>query len=231
VNGAANERRLAISGERKTKMMRRLIGVGLVVVTFTAPAFGQPANRASPGPGNPAGIPPGTIESAPGDPAARQTNQPDRTFIHAATIGGLAEVDLGKLATQKGAGRAVKDFAQLMVRDHGTANDRLAGLAKADGVMLPDKFDEEHRILRGQLEQLSGARFDQAYIQGQISDHQKSAQLLEYEIGSGENPDLKAFASDILPMVLEHLRMGQGIAAELSQQAEATSKDNDQQKR
>jgi hypothetical protein len=32
-------------------------------------------------------------------------------------------------------------------------------------------------------------------------------------------------------MVLEHLRMGQGIAAELSQQAEATSKDNDQQKR
>jgi putative membrane protein len=212
-------------------MIRLLSWVGVVVVTLVGPAFGQSTNRPSPAPGNPAGISPGTIESAPGDPGVRQTNQPDRTFIHAAAVGGLAEVDLGKLATQKAAGRAVKDFAQLMVRDHGAANDRLAGLAMADGVRLPDKFDEEHRTMRAQLEQLSGARFDQAYIQGQISEHQKTAQLLEYEIGSGENPDLKAFASDILPTVLEHLRMGQGIAAEVSQQAEGFSRDNDQQKR
>jgi putative membrane protein len=211
-------------------MIRLLSLAGVVVVALMAPALGQSKNRVGQAPGNPAGMPPGTVESAPGAPAQRQINQSDRTFIHAAATGGLAEVDFGKLAAQKGAGRAVKEFAQRMVRDHGAANDRLAGLAKADGIVLPDQLDGEHRAMRAQLEQLSGARFDQAYIQGQLTDHQKTAQLLEYEIGSGENADLKAFASDTLPTVLEHLRMGQGIAAEMNQQAETLSRDSGQQK-
>jgi putative membrane protein len=211
-------------------MMRLLSLVGVIVVTFNAAAFGQSTNRVSPAPGNPASTPPGTIESVPGAPGARQTNQPDQTFIHAATVAGLAEVDLGRLATQKGAARPVQDFAQLMVRDHGAANDKLAALAKTDGIKLPDKYDEEHRIMRAQLEQLSGVGFDKAYIQGQITDHQKTAQLLEYEIGSGENKDLKAYASDILPTVLEHLRMGQAIAVEMSQHGEASSRDDHQQR-
>jgi putative membrane protein len=198
-------------------MMRLLSLMGIVIMASVAPASGQSTNRVSPpAPGNPAGMPPGTTQSAPGAPAPGQTNQSDRAFIHAAAVGGSAEIDLGKLAMQKGAGRAVKDFAQLMVRDHGAANDRLATLAKADGITFPDQLDEEHRNMRAQLEQLSGSRFDPAYIQGQITDHQKTAQLLEYEIGSGENMDLKAFASDSLPGVLEHLRLAQAIADEMS---------------
>jgi putative membrane protein len=211
-------------------MIRLLSLIWIVVMAFIAPAFGQSTNRPTPAPGNPAGMPAGTAESGAGVPAARQTNQADRTFVNAAAIGGLGEVDFGKLAAQNGASRAVKEFAQRMVRDHGAANDRLAALAKADGITLPDKLDEEHRNMRAQLEQLSGARFDQTYIRGQITDHQTTAQLFEYEIGSGQNTDLKAFASEILPTVLEHLRMAQGIAAEISQSA-ALPRDNDQQKR
>jgi putative membrane protein len=207
-------------------MIRLLSVAGVVVVAFMAPALAQSKDRVGQAPGNPAGIPPGTVESAPGAPVERQINQSDRTFIHAAATGGLAEVDFGELAAQKGAGRTIKEFAQRMVQDHRAANDRLAGLAKADGIVLPDHLDREHLAMRAQLEQLSGARFDQVYIQGQLTDHQKTAQLMEYEIGSGENADLKAFASDILLAVLEHLRMGQDIAAEMSHQAEGLSRDN-----
>jgi putative membrane protein len=212
--------------------MRLLSLIGVVIMASVAPASGQPTSPVSPpAPGNPAGMPPGTTQSPPGSPAPRQTNQSDRVFTHAAAIGGLAEVDLGKLATQKAAGRAVQDFAQTMVRDHGAANDRLAAIAKEDGITLPDQLDEEHRTMRSQLEQSSGPHFDRAYIQGQIIDHQKTAQLLEYEIGSGENNDLKAFASDTLPTVLEHLRIAQAIALAMSQQTEGLSRDMDQRKR
>ncbi|WP_246672851.1 DUF4142 domain-containing protein, partial [Mesorhizobium sp. B3-1-1] len=57
--------------------------------------------------------------------------------------------------------------------------------------------------------------FDLAYISGQIVDHQKTVQLLEWEIGSGRDPDVQHFASDILPAVLEHLRMARDIRSKL----------------
>jgi putative membrane protein len=212
--------------------MIRLLAFASLTIVFLAPAaFGQSTNPASPAPGNPGGMAPGTRESAPGVPAPRQTNQADRSFVHAATVGGLAEVELGKLAEQKASLRTVKEFAQRMVRDHGAADDRLSTLVKADGIMLPDKLDEEHKAMRTRLEQSSGAQFDHAYIQGQIVDHQKTAQLLEYEIGSGENAELKGFASEILPVVLDHLRMAQTIAAEMSHQAEAGVPSKDSEKR
>jgi putative membrane protein len=110
----------------------------------------------------------------------------------------LAEVNFGKLAAQQGASRAVKEFAQGMVRDHTAASDRLAALVKDFGMAMPDTLDAEHKTIRGKLGSASHAQFDRAYIRGQIIDHQKTAQLLEYKIGSGENAELKKFASDLL---------------------------------
>jgi putative membrane protein len=109
----------------------------------------------------------------------------------------------------------VKKFARRMIDDHGKANDRLAGLAKEDGIAIPDKLDQEHQAARDRLEVANGAEFDLAYVEGQVADHQKTAQLLEYEIGSGQDVELKSFASDILPVVLQHLRAAQEIQAEL----------------
>ena len=53
-------------------------------------------------------------------------------------------------------------------------------------------------------------------VRGQVADHQKAAQLLEYEIGSGQDVELKTFASDILSIVIQHLQMAQDIQAELT---------------
>jgi hypothetical protein len=72
--------------------------VFMAIVLIAPAVFGQSINPASPAPGNPGGMPPGTSQSAPGVAALRQTNQPDRAFIRAAAVGGLAEVELGRLA-------------------------------------------------------------------------------------------------------------------------------------
>ena len=195
--------------------MRRLATVSSIAVLLAAPALAQT--------GNPAAMPPGTKEAAPGVPAPHQPNQPDRLFAREAAIGGLAEVELGKLAEQKGQSDAVKAFARRMVGDHGKANERLTALAKQDGIGLPTGLDQEHAAMRDKLEGMSGAEFDRAYIQGQVTDHQKTAQLLEYEIGSGQDRELKGLASETLPTVLEHLRMAQEAAAQLSGKAAPTS--------
>jgi putative membrane protein len=183
--------------------MRVLATVASLLALLAVPAAGQE--------GNPAFMTP--------DTGPRQPNNTDRVFVHAAAIGGMAEVELGKLAEQKGQNDAVKEFARRMVDEHGKANDRLIGLAKKDGIAVPDNLDQEHEAMRDRLEVANGAEFDLAYVEGQVADHQKTAQLLEYEIGSGQDAELKSFASDTLPVVLEHLRAAQEIQAELTGKA------------
>jgi putative membrane protein len=184
-------------------MMRVLATIASIFALLAVPAAGQE--------GNPTFMTP--------DTGPKQANNTDRVFVHAAVIGGMAEVELGKLAQQKGENDAVKEFARRMVEDHGKANNQLSGLAKEDGIAVPDKLDQEHQAVRDRLEVANGEEFDLAYVEGQVADHQKTAQLLEYEIGSGQDVELKSFASDTLPVVLEHLRAAQEIQAELTGKA------------
>ncbi|MBV8577970.1 MAG: DUF4142 domain-containing protein, partial [Acetobacteraceae bacterium] len=195
-------------------MKRLLTTASFIAVCAVGPAtigpiWAQPQ-------GNPAGVTPGTPQSGPGMPAPNQSNIPDRNFARAAAVGGTSEVEFGQLAEREGQNAAVRAFGQRMVNDHAKANDQLKGLAAAAGIPLPNAPDREHRIMREQLDKVNGAAFDRTYIQGQIIDHQQTAQLLEYEIGSGQDEQLKDFASKLLPIVMQHLELAQNIDARLT---------------
>src|SRR5829696_3691465 len=59
---------------------------------------------------------------------ANMTSQ-DRNFLMDAAMGGMMEVELGRIAAQQGASDAVKQFGQRMVDDHSKANTELMSLA------------------------------------------------------------------------------------------------------
>lgn len=197
--------------------MRLIAAASLIAFSAAQPCVAQPAT------GNPATMAPGTPQSAPGMPAPNQPNQNDRLFVYEATIGGAAEVEFGQLAEQKGRSQAVKDFGRQMVTDHGKGNQQLRQLAQSANIPQPGQFDEEHKAMRAQLDKLGGAEFDLAYIRGQIGDHQKTAQLFEWEIGFGQDPQLKGFASQILPVVLRHLDMARAVEYQLAATVAAPS--------
>jgi putative membrane protein len=201
----------------------RSFPAALLLSAIAAPALAAPQNPAAPAPGNPAVTSPRGREMGPGAPGPAEVNNPDRSFARAAAAGGLAEVDFGRLAEKKASAQPVKEFGQLMIRDYGPANGRLANLAKAQVLSLPGALDREDQLLRGNLEKTSGAQFDDLYIGAEIAAHQKMAQLLEYEIGSGQNSELKAFASDLLPLVLQHLRTAQSIWAARTGEAKTSA--------
>ena len=158
--------------------------------------------------GNPAGMEPGT-----------DLNAADRVFAMAIAQGGMAEVKLGELAAKSGHSDPVKKFAKQMVSDHSKANDKFADVAKKQGLEPPKGIDPEHQAMTRKLQDLTGRRFDTEYMKGQVSDHQKTAQLLEYEMASGQNTAVKDFASDALPTVLRHLKIAQDVMGELTGQA------------
>jgi len=166
--------------------------------------------------GNPGGLDPGTRESSPGVPVPGQTNVPDRLFTTLAAQGGMAEVDLGKLAQQKSRNNAVTAFAKRMIEDHGKSNERLAQLAKQAGLPLPTEAGVDQVDIHQKLSTLNLAEFDAEYLRSQVIDHQKAVQLLLWVIASGENADLQRFASDTLPDVLHHLQMAQSLVSQMT---------------
>jgi putative membrane protein len=166
--------------------------------------------------GNPAGTPAGAREAAPGVPAPRQLNEADRKFLQAATKGGTAEVEFGQLAGRMSTNTTIKEFAQRMVRDHQEANKRITALARNAGLPPMQGLDPDHKTAYDRLSKLQGAAFDRVYIDSQIVDHQVMAQLLEYEIGSGQDKDIKDLAAEVLPSILDHLQTADGVLAGLT---------------
>ena len=197
-------------------MSRIFVSLCVVFGLAISPAMAQTGHPAGVPPGNPAAMSPETAQSAPGVPASNQTNNSDRTFVKTLAIGGAAEVEAGKLAERPDGDAMVRHFGERMVQDHSKANKQLTDLATASRIPLPTGSDTEHLSMQQELERLHGAEFDLRYIRAQLVDHQQTAQLLEYEIDSGENAGLKAFASETLPLVLEHLAMAQSIYSQLT---------------
>src|ERR1051326_464148 len=138
-------------------------------------------------------------------------NSHDRDFMMDAAIGGLEEVELGKIAAQQGTSEAVKQFGQRMVDDHSKASPDLMTVAQSKGITLPTTLDEKHRDQVKKLQAMTGADFDRAYSKLMLSDHKKDVSEFEKQSTKGTDPDLKAFASRTLPTLQEHLSMAQTL--------------------
>jgi putative membrane protein len=131
----------------------------------------------------------------------------DAEFATKAAVGGMAEVEFGNLALEKTNNPQVKDFANMMVTDHGKANEELIAIAKMKNITLPGALDEEHQKKRSELNGKTGKDFDKAYVEAMVDGHEKTLKLMQDEAKDGKDADLKAFASKTTPVVNTHLVM------------------------
>jgi putative membrane protein len=139
---------------------------------------------------------------------------PDADFFKQAAEAGVAEVEAGKLAQDKGSSAAVKDFAAMMVKDHTAANDKLKSLAASENIDLPNHAGPKDMAAKVKLQVLSGDSFDKAYIKNQVGAHRQAVALFRKEAASGQDEQAKAFATATLPTLKSHLKKIDEIAAE-----------------
>ena len=150
----------------------------------------------------------------------------DRTFVEKAAGGGMAEVQLGQLASQKASDPQVKQFAQRMITDHTKANDQLKQIVANKGVALPSDVPAAEKREHDKLSKLSGADFDREYMRHMTSDHKEDIELFKKAAKSAKDPDLKQYASSTLPTLEEHLSMAE--SAEKSTKSSSAAKTNAQ---
>lgn len=135
----------------------------------------------------------------------------DSHFVLDAAKGGLAEVEMGRLAAEKASSPDVKQFGQRMVDDHSKANDELKAVASQKGLTLPTELAAADKATLDRLSKLSGEAFDRAYMSDMVKDHRKDVAEFKKEATAGKDADVKAFAGKTLPTLEEHLKMAQDV--------------------
>ena len=138
-------------------------------------------------------------------------NEVDSKFVTEAANGGMAEVELGKLAQSKGSSDDVKAFAQMMVTDHSKANEELKTIAEDKGITLPAAPAQAQQQVKNDLGQQAGTSFDKAYINVMVEDHKKTVALFEEASKNSKDSELKAFADKTLPTLKMHLEHSQSL--------------------
>ena len=127
-----------------------------------------------------------------------------RYFIIQASIGNLQEAAMGRLAAQQATSPEVKAFAGRMVADHSKAEAQLMQLIKSRGFQIPyEATDPPPEDLM--LKNTPAKDFDRVYVHMMVPDHRQTVQLFEKYALTGKDPDVRAFAQQILPVLKEHL--------------------------
>lgn len=147
-------------------------------------------------------------------------------FVQKAAEAGMAEVQLGQLAAERASSPDVKNFAQMMVRDHSKAGDELKRTVSGRDVQLPAQLDEKHRDKLEKLRQLQGAEFDREYMQTMVDGHEDVVDLLGDRANEASKPSgdgaraaletaVNDWAAKTLPTVQQHLRQAREIRERL----------------
>ena len=135
----------------------------------------------------------------------------DADFFQKASAAGVAEVEAGKLAQEKGTSARVKDFAKTMVSDHSAANAKLAELAKQKNVAVEDEATLVAKAKELILKLRGENSFDVAYANNQVEAHKEAVALFK-QAAQSKDADVAAFANKTLPTLEHHLQMAEALA-------------------
>jgi putative membrane protein len=175
----------------------------------------------------------------------------EKDFINHQLADGSAEVELGKMASERAANPDVKRFAQMMVQDHTSAGNELKAVASKYGIQPAPALDDKHQDLMNRLSKLRGAEFDREYISAMVDDHENAVDSLESRVDStaslkdrATNKDsansqvvpeqtdnapaaaVNAWAAKVLPTVQHHLSEAKTLDDKLDKNDHDTSTRN-----
>jgi putative membrane protein len=139
----------------------------------------------------------------------------DKKFMMEAAMGGMEEVEMGKLAAANATDPDVKAFGQRMVDDHSKANDQLKQLAQTKGVTLPADMDKSQHKDMDKLAKMTGDDFDHSYVKMMVKDHKKDVSEFAKESKSASDADVKSWAGTTLPTLQDHLKSIEDISGKM----------------
>lgn len=156
--------------------------------------------------------------------AVAQKNQKltDPEIAAIAVTANQVDVQAAEQAEKKTHNEAVRNFAHTMIQDHRSVIDKATALCgKLHVTPKPGatskQLSSNGAKMRKQLQGKSGASFDKAYIDNEVTYHQAViATVTDTLIPETQNPELKALLESVVPVLRTHLEHAQMVQHQLA---------------
>lgn len=118
------------------------------------------------------------------------------------------EIQSGQLAQQMSQNQQIRQFGQMLVADHTASTQQLLAAAQSAGITPPPPaLRPEHAAMLQQIQSAPPGQFDMIFRDVQIQAHQQALQLHQNYANGGDTPTLRTAATNIVPVVQNHLNM------------------------
>jgi putative membrane protein len=145
----------------------------------------------------------------------------DAQIAHIVVTANQVDIDAGQLGKFKATSPDVKAFAQRMITDHTAVNTSAKALAEKLKV-TPESNATSESLKKGgdqnvaKLKTLSGAAFDRAYVDNEVTYHQSVLDALDKTlIPSAKNAELKDLLVKTRPAFVDHLKHAKKLQSSL----------------
>ena len=151
-------------------------------------------------------------------PAMGADGPTDPQIAHIAYTAGNIDIAAAKQALARSHNKAVRSFAQEMVRDHQAVNDKALALVKKLHVTPQDNptseaLSKQAKTTLDKLSHLSGSAYDRAYVDNEVAYHKTVNGALEKTlIPSAKNGELKSLLETGLTLFREHQAHAEMVA-------------------
>ncbi|WP_170323466.1 DUF4142 domain-containing protein [Cryptosporangium phraense] len=131
-------------------------------------------------------------------------NAQDQSYLRGAHQANLAAIAAARIAIRKATEQDTRDLANRWLTDHTKLDNDLRPVAKKLGVDLPARPDTTQQATLNRYEQTSGSSFDGLWVTTQRQGQASYRRLIEAEVTSGQNAEVKALARQASPVVAAH---------------------------
>jgi putative membrane protein len=175
-------------------------GGGMTPPGAQSPSVGQPN-----GPGSPA-------DNLPGAQANSMPSYTDQAFVRKTLEDNQAQVQMGQLAAQKSSSADVKQFGEKMAQIHEQLSAQMKPVAQKLGVSEPKEPSKKEKQEIEQMQSLSGADFDAAFIKAMMKEQQSDLKDFKSEAQSAQDPTVQQLAKLDAPVLSQHLQILEQLA-------------------
>jgi len=127
----------------------------------------------------------------------------DVAFFQNAAYGGMIEVEASNKALTFTENPDIKTFADMMVKDHGGANQKLKSLAKNKGYVLPAALPLSKVEAIDKMNSFKDEGRNEYYLQLMVNEHQKAIDIFSLASRS-KDAEINQFATSLLPTLKHH---------------------------
>ncbi|HZL35250.1 MAG TPA: DUF4142 domain-containing protein [Tepidisphaeraceae bacterium] len=201
VNNAANQPGQAI-GQSTREVDRAAQGTAGKADNLTGTALDQVQDAARTAAGDTHGQAKDLLSRGSDSP-----EQFDKHFVTETSQDNINEIHIAQLAEQQSENPQIKQLAQKLIGDHQKAEQQLEKIGKAMQLQAPTEPDAVGQAIVAGLTKKKGPDFDRHFLYCQLGDHTKDVVMFHDCSQMVQNPQVKQYVMQTLPVLQRHLQM------------------------